>query len=105
MSEKRFVVVPLLGLALLLITLLGFAGTAPPWSPGTPPPPTETTDGATTPTTPSAAGVADQGLVFEATPRVRRVGSGVGEAPAVPGAFHFDLGVPVETVTRAFLSY
>ncbi len=104
MSEKRFVVVPLLGLALLLITLLGFAGTAPPWSPddGAPPPPTVTTDSATTPNT---AGVADEGLVFEATPRVRRVGLRVGEAPAVPGAFRFDLAVPVESVSRAYLSY
>ena len=42
MREKRFVAVPLLGIALLLITLLGFAGTAPPRDPDTGPPPPST---------------------------------------------------------------
>lgn len=101
MREKRFVAVPLLGIALLLITLLGFAGTAPPRDPDTGPPPPSTE----APAAASAASTADKSLIFEASPQVRRVGAGIGEAPAVPGAFHFDLGVPVESVTRAYLSY
>ena len=103
MSEKRVFAVPLLGVALLLTTLFGFAGTAPPRgsseseSPAAPAEPP--------PAAPSAPSAADPGKVFEAAPRVRRVGAALGDAPAAPGAFHFDLGVPVEAVTRAFLTY
>src|SRR3954447_11667941 len=102
MREKRFAVVTLLGVALLLTTLFGFAGTAPPrvLDESAPPAAAPETTGA-----PSAAATADKSLIFEASPQVRRVGAGIGEAPAVPGTFHFDLGVPVETVTRAYLTY
>src|SRR3954464_3923425 len=102
MREKRFAVVTLLGVALLLTTLFGFAGTAPPrvLDESVPPAAAPETTGA-----PSAAATADKSLIFEASPQVRRVGAGIGEAPAVPGTFHFDLGVPIETVTRAYLSY
>src|SRR3954466_14537270 len=102
MRKKRFAVVTLLGVALLLTTLFGFAGTAPPrvLDESAPPAAAPETTGA-----PSAAATADKSLIFEASPQVRRVGAGIGEAPAVPGTFHFDLGVPIETVTRAYLSY
>ena len=104
MREKRFVAVPLLGIALLLITLLGFAGTAPPRNSDTDPPPTPTEAPASADAVMTAS-AADKSLIFEASPRVRRVGAGIGEAPAGPGSFQVELGVPVETVTRAFLSY
>src|SRR4051794_11006369 len=102
MREKRFAVVTLLGVALLLTTLFGFAGTAPPrvLDESVPPAAAPETTGA-----PSAAATADKSLIFEASPQVRRVGAGIGEAPAVPGTFPFDLGVPIETVPRAYLSY
>ncbi|HEX7185573.1 MAG TPA: SpvB/TcaC N-terminal domain-containing protein [Thermoanaerobaculia bacterium] len=102
MSEKRVFAVPLLGVALLLATLFGFAGTAPPRGSGESEPPAAPPE---TASAPSVAGAADSGLIFEAAPRVRRIGASLGDAPAAPGAFRFDLAVPVETVTRAFLTY
>src|SRR3954465_2910629 len=102
MRKKRFAVVTLLGVALLLTTLFGFAGTAPPrvLDESAPPAAAPETTGA-----PSATATADPELIFEAAPRVRRIGATLGDAPAAPGSFRFDLAVPVESVTRAYLTY